>query len=70
MTPIRPDGMVERLDRAGQPRRALAGYAGYGRSQPGAATAASLQLAAEQDRRRRRRDRPDPLRGRLVDLTT
>lgn len=67
MDPIRPDGMVERLARPG--RLALA-FAGYGRAQPGGATAANLQLAAEQDRRRRRRDRPDPLRGRLVDLTT
>lgn len=67
MTPIRPDGMVERLERAGRPPHT---FTGYDRAQPGASTANSLRLATEHDRRRRRRNRPDPLRGRLVDLTT
>jgi hypothetical protein len=66
MNPIRPDGMVERLEPA---RRPTPAFAGYGRAQSGGTTAAGLQLAAEQDRRRQRRHRPDPLRGRLVDLT-
>ncbi len=42
---------------------------GYGRSQPGPATAEALQLAARQDRRQQPRRKQDPLRGRLLDLT-
>jgi len=41
---------------------------GYGRAQLGPATAEALRLGAQQDGRKRRR-RPDPFRGRVVDLT-
>jgi hypothetical protein len=42
---------------------------GYGRAQPAPATAETMRLAARQERRRQPRRKPDPLRGRLVDLT-
>jgi hypothetical protein len=44
-------------------------FDGYGRAQLGPATAESLRLGARQDRREKRRRRPDPFRGRVVDLT-
>lgn len=67
MSPIRPDGMVERLDGVRAPSVA---FSGYGRAQPGPQPVDSIRLAAEQDRRRKRRNRPDPFLGRLIDLTT
>jgi len=67
MTLIRPNGLVERLSRGREPG---AEFSGYGRSQPGPTTPEILRSASDQDRRRRRRPKPDPLRGRLVDLTT
>ncbi|HLT01249.1 MAG TPA: hypothetical protein VK001_03680 [Geminicoccaceae bacterium] len=63
---IRPNGLVERL-RLG-PRHQVE-FEGYDRVQLGPATAEALRLAARRDRRDKRRRRPDPLRGRLVDLT-
>jgi hypothetical protein len=66
MNLIRPNGLVERLTRL--PRLPVEAD-GYGRSQPGPATAAALQLAARQDRRQQQRRKQDPLRGRLLDLT-
>ena len=66
MTLIRPNGLVERLDR--WPHARAGGSSGYGRERPGPATAEAVRLAARQDRRRDRRPRPDPLRGRLVDV--
>ena len=63
---IRPNGMIERLVRT---PRSQVQLEGYGRSQPGPATAQAVHLAARQDRREQRRRRPDPLRGRLVDVT-
>ncbi|HET6519079.1 MAG TPA: hypothetical protein VFG47_04590 [Geminicoccaceae bacterium] len=65
MTLIRPNGLVERLYRSPHERP---DPATYGRVQPGPATAEALRLAARQDRRKERRTRPDPLRGRLVDV--
>lgn len=66
MTLIRPNGLVERLSRG---RETGVDLNGYGRSQPGPTTPESLRAATGQDRRRRRRPKPDPLRGRLIDLT-
>lgn len=66
MTLIRPNGMVERLSRGGEPG---AQFNGYGRPQPGPTTPEILRAAADRERRRRRRQKPDPLRGRLVDVT-
>lgn len=66
MNLIRPNGMVERLSLAARHQLELQGY---GRAQGGPANAETLQLAARQDRRHERRRRPDPLRGRVVDLT-
>jgi hypothetical protein len=63
---IRPNGLIERLTRL--PHR-LPGPDGYGRTQPGPATAESLRFASRQDRRQQPRRRADPLRGRLLDLT-
>lgn len=62
---IRPNGLVERLSRTRQP---AVRFDGYGRTQPGPAAPEDLQAAAARDRRRRRRSRPDPLRGRLLDV--
>jgi hypothetical protein len=66
MNLIRPNGLVERL--WSEPRHQLE-LDGYGRVQPGPATAETLRLGAQRDRRHKRRRRPDPLRGRMVDLT-
>ena len=66
MNLIRPNGLIERLSPT--PRREVE-LSGYGRAQPAPATAETLRLAARQERRGRRRRQPDPLRGRLVDLT-
>ena len=66
MNLIRPNGMIERLVR---PPRSQIQLEGYGRAQPGPATAQAVRLGARQDRREQRRRRPDPLRGRLVDVT-
>ena len=66
MTLIRPNGLVEHLWFG--PRQQVE-FDGYGRSQLGPATAESLRLGAQQDRRQKRRRRPDPFRGRVVDLT-
>ena len=66
MNLIRPNGLVERLWSG--PRQQV-GFDGYGRAQLGPATAESLRLGARQDRRQKRRRRPDPFRGRVVDLT-
>ena len=63
---VRPNGMVERLARVTRP---AIEFDGYGRAQPGPATAQTLHLAHQQDRRRQRRRRPDPTRGRLFDVT-
>jgi len=63
---IRPNGMIERLKAAERPGGTVGGY---GRTPPGPATPEALQIAARQDRRRKRRRRPDPLPGRLVDVT-
>ncbi len=65
MNLIRPNGMVERLNRV----RPQVEFDGYGRPQPGRSSAESVRLAAQRDRRRQQRRRPDPLRGRLVDMT-
>ena len=65
MTLIRPNGLVERLDRW---RPVRTGAVAYGREQPGPTTAEAIRLAARWDRRRERRAKPDPLRGRLVDV--
>src|SRR5262245_37634862 len=62
---IRPNGLVERL--SFEPRHEVE-FAGYGRAQLGPATAEALRLGAQQDRRQKRRRRPDPFRGRVVDL--
>jgi hypothetical protein len=66
MNLIRPNGLVERLWFG--PRQQVE-FDGYGRAQLGPATAESLRLGARQDRRQKRRRRPDPFRGRVVDLT-
>ena len=66
MTLIRPNGLVERLWFGS---RQQVEFDGYGRAQLGPATAESLRLGARQDRRQKRRRRPDPFRGRVVDLT-
>ena len=66
MNVIRPSGMIERLGRAARPP---VEFQAYGRAQPGPATPEEMQRATRQDRRRRQRDRAEPLRGRLVDLT-
>ena len=62
---LRPNGMVEPLYRSAWERPDLMTY---GRVQPGPATAEAVRLAARQDRRKERRARPEPLRGRLVDV--
>jgi len=67
MTLIRPNGLIERLSGGAAPRPA---FDGYGRSQPGPTTPEALRSAKDRDRRRGRRPKPDPLRGRLIDLTT
>jgi hypothetical protein len=66
MNLIRPNGLVERLWIGPRQRVELERY---GRDQLGPATAETLRLGAQRDRRQKRRRRPDPLRGRLVDLT-
>ena len=66
MNLIRPNGLLERLTRV--PRLQVEAD-GYGRSQPGRASAEALQLVARQDRRQQQRRKQDPLRGRLLDLT-
>ena len=66
MNLIRPNGLVERLWMGPRQRVELERY---GRDQLGPATAETLRLGAQRDRRHKRRRRPDPLRGRLVDLT-
>ena len=66
MNLIRPNGLIERLTPMPRPQVELRGY---GRTQPGPTSAQALQLAARQERRGRARRRPDPLRGRLIDLT-
>jgi hypothetical protein len=66
MNLIRPNGLVERLWFGPRPQVELDGY---GRAQLGPATAEALRLAAQQDRRQKRRRRPDPFRGRVIDLT-
>jgi hypothetical protein len=66
MNLIRPNGLIERLPPI--PRREVE-LNGYGRAQPAPATAQSLRLAALHERRRQLRRKPDPLRGRLIDLT-
>ena len=66
MTLIRPNGLVEHLWFGA---RQQVEFDGYGRAQLGPATAESLRLGARQDRRQKRRRRPDPFRGRVVDLT-
>ena len=63
---IRPNGFVERL--WFELRRQVE-FEHYGRVQLGPATAEALRLGAQRDRRQKRRRRPDPLRGRFVDLT-
>jgi hypothetical protein len=66
MNLIRPNGLVERL--WFEPRQHVH-LETYGRVQPGPATLETLRLGAQRDRRQKRRRRPDPLRGRVVDLT-
>ena len=66
MNLIRPDGLVERLWL--EPRQHVH-LKTYGRVQLGPATAETLRIGAQRDRRQKRRRRPDPLRGRGVDLT-
>jgi hypothetical protein len=66
MNLIRPNGLIERL--TPMARREVEPH-GYGRAQPAPATAETMRLAARQERRRQPRRKPDPLRGRLVDLT-
>jgi len=66
MNLIRPNGLVERLWFG--PRQQV-DLENYGRVQLGPATAETLRLGAQRDRRQKRRRRPDPLRGRVVDLT-
>ena len=65
MNLIRPNGLIERLTLP----RLQGAPEGYGRAQPGPATAETLHLAARQERRRQPRRQADPLRGRLLDLT-
>ena len=66
MNLIRPNGLIERLTAMPRPQIELQGY---GRTQPGPATAQTLRLAARQERRGQARRKVDPLRGRLIDLT-
>jgi hypothetical protein len=66
MNSIRPNGLVERLWFG---RRHQVEVEGYGRAQLGPATAETLRLGAQRDRRQKRRRRPEPFRGRVVDLT-
>jgi hypothetical protein len=66
MNVIRPNGLVERFWFG--PRQQV-DIDGYGRAHLGPATAESLRIGAQQDRRQKRRRRPDPFRGRVVDLT-
>ena len=66
MNLIRPNGMVERLTHASRP---AIEFDGYGRTQAGATTPDAQRTATRQDRRRQRRRKPDPLRGRLLDVT-
>ena len=66
MNLIRPNGLIERLNGSS---RLWIEPEGYGRAQPGPATAEALRLAARQDRREQPRRKADPLRGRLLDLT-
>lgn len=66
MNLIRPNGLVERLWFG--PRHQVE-LEGYGRVQLGPATVETLRLGAQRDRRQKRRRRPDPWRGRIVDLT-
>jgi hypothetical protein len=63
---IRPNCLVERLW-SGPGQRGE--FEHDGRVQLGPATAATLCLGAQRDRRQRRRRGPDLLRGRVVDLT-
>ena len=63
---IRPNGLIELL--TPMPRLPVAAQ-GYGRSQPGPASAEAMRSAALQDRRQQPRRKADPLRGRLLDLT-
>jgi hypothetical protein len=62
----RPNGLVERLGFG--PRHPVQ-VQGYGRDPLGPATAETIRLGSQRDRRQQRRRRPDPLRGRVVDLT-
>jgi hypothetical protein len=66
MNAIRPNGLVERLWFT--PRQ-QSEFQHYRRVQLGPATAETLGSGAQRDRRQKRRRRPDPLRGRVVDLT-
>ena len=66
MNLVRPNGLIERLCYA--PRQQVE-FEHYGRVPLGPATAETLRLGAQRDRRQRRRRRPDPWRGRVVDLT-
>ena len=66
MNLLRPNGSVERLWLG--PRQQVE-LENYGRVQLGPATAETLRLGAQRDRRQKRRRRPDPLRGRVVGLT-
>ena len=66
MNLIRPNGLIERLPPIARHEVEMNGY---GRAQPAPATAETMRLAARQERRRQPRRKPDPLRGRLVDLT-
>ena len=61
---LRPNGLVERMDRAFRP--AVPGYAS---ERAGRSTREHLQIAARSDRRRRRRPVVDPFKGRLYDLS-
>ena len=63
---MRPNGLIERL--TPMARRQVQAH-GYGRPQPGPASPEAMRSAALQDRRREARRKPDPLRGRLLDLT-
>jgi hypothetical protein len=66
MNLIRPNGLVERLWLGPRPQLELEPY---GRAPLGPATAQTLRLGAQRDRRQKCRRRTDPLRGRVVDLT-
>ncbi len=67
MIVLRPNGLVERLQDG---RRPVSQMPTYGRTQPGAQTPEAIAEAARRDRRRQRRGQADPLRGRLLDLST